>query len=163
MIRVAVGDKIERRVSSGAADTRAFGRRLAGRLGADATLLLYGDLGSGKTVLTQGIGDGLGLAPGTVQSPSYTLINEYEAAGRRLVHIDLYRLESADLPPLGLEELLAGPGLKVVEWAERIDFPLPAAWRLRLRRGDGEDERLLELTPPGDAGVGAKNHGGTRR
>ena len=75
------------------------------------------------------------------------MINEHERGGRRLVHVDLYRLEPSDLPALGLEEILAGHGLKVVEWAERITFPLPGAWRLRLRPGDDPGSRSLELEP----------------
>ena len=138
---------IERHSSSAVEETRALGRALARRLPADATLLLYGDLGSGKTVLTQGIGEALGLDPDAVLSPSYTLINEYDGGKQRLVHIDLYRLEPGDLPALGLEEMLGGPGVKVVEWAERIDFPLPGAWRLRLRPGTGPSDRILELDP----------------
>ena len=138
---------IERHLSSAVEETRALGRALAHRLPADATLLLYGDLGTGKTVLTQGLGEGLGLDPETVLSPSYTLINEYDGGERRLVHVDLYRLEPEDLAALGLEEMLGGPGLKVVEGAERIDFPVPGAWRLRLRPGAGSGDRILELEP----------------
>lgn len=138
---------VERHTSAAVEETLALGRELATRLPADGVLLLYGDLGSGKTVLTQGIGAGLGLDPDGVQSPSYTLINEYGGGDRRLIHVDLYRLEPADLTALGLEEILVGPGLKVVEWAERIDFPLPGAWRLRVRQGERPNDRILELEP----------------
>lgn len=152
----------ERLETTSEEETRSFGRRLTARLPADATLLLYGDLGSGKTVVAQGIGEAIGLAADEVQSPSYTLIHEYRAGGRRLIHIDLYRLEPADLPALGLEELLAGPGLKVVEWAERIDFPVPGAWRLRLERGVAGHRRRLELELP-SGGLEPADNNDTRR
>lgn len=136
-------------------ETRDVGFHLAGRLSADAIVLLRGDLGAGKTVLAQGLATGLGLDPAEVQSPSYTLIREHEADGRRLVHVDLYRLAESDLAALGLEEILAGEGLKVVEWAERIDFPVVGAWRIRISRpGPGED-RVIEIEQPNDNGDGS--------
>ncbi len=138
----------EHLTSLGPEETHQFGRQLAARLPKNGVLLLEGDLGTGKTVLTQGLGEGLGFDPRRIQSPSYTLISEYENGSQRLVHVDLYRLDAADLPALGLEELLAGPGTKVVEWAERLDFPVPGAWRLRLSRGESEDgnARILDIT-----------------
>jgi tRNA threonylcarbamoyladenosine biosynthesis protein TsaE len=118
-------------------DTRDLGTALAAELAPDGVLLLSGDLGTGKTVLAQGIARGLGIAPGEVQSPTFTLIREHRGTGEgggRLVHVDLYRLDPEDVPALGLEELLAGRGVKVVEWAERLPFDVPGARWLRLRR-----------------------------
>lgn len=117
--------------------TRAFGRELAAELAPDGVLLLSGDLGTGKTVLTQGLADGLGIDPREVQSPTFTLIREHEGPGGRLVHVDLYRLEPGETGALGIEELLAGPGIKVVEWAERLPFEVPGAIWLRLSRVPG--------------------------
>ncbi len=127
----------------GADQTRALGAALAAELEPDGVLLLSGDLGSGKTVLVQGLAEGLGMDPKAVQSPSYTLIARYEAGGRRLVHIDLYRLEPEETHALGLEEELAGPGVKAVEWAERIPVPLPSALRLTIRRTGRDEEREI--------------------
>ncbi|HYX25745.1 MAG TPA: tRNA (adenosine(37)-N6)-threonylcarbamoyltransferase complex ATPase subunit type 1 TsaE [Thermoanaerobaculia bacterium] len=115
----------------------------------DGILLLSGELGSGKTVLAQGIGEGLGIDPREVQSPTFTLIREHRGSGGRLVHVDLYRLAPEDTAVLGLDELLAGPGVKVVEWAERLPFAVPGARWLRLRRldddqGGGEAREILE-------------------
>ena len=115
-------------------ETRALGRTLARELAPDGVLLLSGDLGSGKTVLARGIGEGLGIDPREVQSPTFTLIREHEGSGGRLVHVDLYRLEPEQTAALGLEELLAGPGVKVVEWAERLPFAVPGARVMRLAR-----------------------------
>lgn len=115
-------------------ETRDLGRTLARELAPDGVLLLSGDLGSGKTVLARGIGEGLGIDPREVQSPTFTLIREHEGGGGRLVHVDLYRLEPEQTAALGLEELLAGPGVKVIEWAERLPFAVPGARRLLFKR-----------------------------
>jgi tRNA threonylcarbamoyladenosine biosynthesis protein TsaE len=100
--------------------TRELGADLVDRLAPDGVLLLAGDLGAGKTVLTQGIASGLGIDPREVVSPSFTLIREHEGSGGRLVHIDLYRLETGDVSSLALDELLAGrersPRSIVVRW-----------------------------------------------
>jgi tRNA threonylcarbamoyladenosine biosynthesis protein TsaE len=123
------------------AETEAVGEHLGAELYPDGTALLSGELGSGKTVLTRGIARVLGIRSDEVQSPSYTLIREHEGAAGRLVHVDLYRLEPKDAAALGLEELLAGPGVKVIEWAERLPFAVPGAIRLELRRqSDGGRE-----------------------
>ncbi len=122
------------RVTYSEEETRELGRTLARELAPDGVLLLSGDLGSGKTVLARGIGEGLGIDPREVQSPTFTLIREHEARGGRLVHVDLYRLEPEQTAALGLEELLAGPGIKVVEWAERLPFAVPGARVMHLAR-----------------------------
>lgn len=134
--------------SAGADETRAVGEALAAELEPDGILLLSGDLGVGKTVLVQGLARGLGIDPRTVQSPSYTLISRYDQGTRSLVHIDLYRLEPDETFAIGLEEELAGGGVKVVEWAERIPIPVPGALRLSIRRtGRGEEREILEGQP----------------
>ena len=74
-----------------------------------------------------------------MQSPTFTIIREHEGSAGRLVHVDLYRLAPEETAGLGLDELLAGPGVKVVEWAERLAFPVPGARRLKLRRLAGDD------------------------
>ena len=106
-----------------AEETIQLGVKIGERLQTGDLVLLFGDLGSGKTTLTQGIARGLGVAEKEyVRSPSFTLINEYR--GRiPIFHIDLYRIESApQLESLGLEEILFGEGVSVVEWAEKL-FP----------------------------------------
>ena len=122
-------------------DTEALGAALAAELAPDGILLLSGDLGAGKTVLARGVAAGLGLDPREVQSPTFTLIREHRGPRGRLVHVDLYRLDPREAAGLGLEELLAGPGVKVVEWAERLPFAVPGALRLTLlRRAEGGRE-----------------------
>jgi tRNA threonylcarbamoyladenosine biosynthesis protein TsaE len=127
----------------GEEETRALGRELARELAPDGVLLLSGELGTGKTVLARGIGEGLGIDPREVQSPTYTLIREHQGRLGGLVHVDLYRLAPAETAALGLEELLAGPGIKVVEWAERLPFAVPGALKLRLARA-GEHREIVE-------------------
>jgi tRNA threonylcarbamoyladenosine biosynthesis protein TsaE len=127
------------------AETRALGRSLAAELAPDGVLLLSGDLGTGKTVLTQGLAEGLGIDPREVQSPTFTLIREHEGPGGRLVHVDLYRLEPGETGAIGIEELLAGPGIKVVEWAERLPFEVPGAtWLRLLRSAQGREINRLQ-------------------
>ncbi len=129
-------------------ETRALGRRLAEELAPDGVLLLSGDLGAGKTVLAQGVGAGLGLEPGSIQSPSYTLIVRHDGGRVPFVHVDLYRLEPEETYALGLDEELWGAGVKIVEWAERLPAAPAGALRLRIRRGESDEEReILELEP----------------
>lgn len=130
--------------------TRAVGELLAGELEPDGVLLLEGALGAGKTVLVQGLARGLGIDPAEIQSPTFILVREHRGARTSLAHVDLYRLEPADAGALGLEELLAGPGVKAVEWAERLPFPVAAALRLEIRRGESAGERRI-VERSGDA------------
>ncbi len=128
------------------AATRRVGEALAAELAPDGVLLLSGDLGAGKTVLAQGVAEGLGIDPAEVQSPTFTLIREHRGPHGSLLHVDLYRLEPGQVEGLGLEELLAGPGVKVVEWAERLPFPVTGARHLTLRRAGpgGEGREITE-------------------
>jgi tRNA threonylcarbamoyladenosine biosynthesis protein TsaE len=138
------------------AETRELGCALARELAPDGILLLSGELGSGKTVLARGIGEGLGIDSREVQSPTFTIIREHEGSGGRLVHVDLYRLAPEETAGLGLDELLAGPGVKVVEWAERLPFPVPGARRLRLRRltvEEGEEREIAEDSNDDNEGI----------
>lgn len=124
------------------AATRRLGEALAERLVPRGVLLLEGELGSGKTVLAQGVAAGLGIDPRQVQSPTFTLVREHEGARGRLTHIDLYRLEPEEATAMGIDELLAGDGIKVVEWAERLPVPPPDALRLSLRRLPGGEREI---------------------
>src|SRR5206468_5263402 len=107
-------------VTRSEAATRVAGEELAPTLRAGDIVLLVGDLGMGKTVFARGVAAGLGVDPQQVRSPSFTLINRY--AGQLTVyHIDLYRVDCVeDLDELGLDEVLEGDGVAVVEWAERL-------------------------------------------
>ena len=107
-------------------ETQALGEKLGKTLKQGDVIALIGDLGTGKTCLTQGIARGVGIAPDeVVNSPSYILINEYNGT-MPIYHIDLYRLENSDeIAELGLSEYIEGNGICIIEWAERISDTLP--------------------------------------
>jgi tRNA threonylcarbamoyladenosine biosynthesis protein TsaE len=125
------------------AATRAYGRRLAAELAPDGVLLLHGEMGAGKTVLAQGVAAGLGIDPRQVQSPTFTLVHEHQGETAAMIHVDLYRLGPEEVAGLGLEETLARPGVKVIEWAERLPFEVPGARKVMLsRRAKGGREAV---------------------
>lgn len=130
--------------SSSVEETRQLGETLAAELTPDRALLLSGDLGAGKTVLTQGVGRGLGIDPRQIQSPTFTLIRQHEGDAGSLVHVDLYRLGPEEVETIGLEEILFGPRVKVVEWADRLPFAVPDAVWLELRVVSAEKRRIVE-------------------
>src|SRR4029079_5363505 len=114
-------------VSESEEETYAFARRLAESMTLPAHILLYGDLGAGKTTFTRGLAAGFGIEEvDDVSSPTFTLINQYK--GRiRIYHIDLYRVEEGKLDGLGLEDIFDDTEAAViVEWAERLGDVPPA-------------------------------------
>ena len=108
------------------ADTAALGAALADVLPDGSVVALVGTLGAGKTRLVQAIAAASGVDPAVVVSPTFVLVHEYH--GRRTIyHFDAYRLESDDeFLALGPEEYFDGPGLSLVEWADRVARCLPA-------------------------------------
>lgn len=142
---------MRRWISRDVAETEAIGRELAAELVPDGALLLAGELGAGKTALVRGLAAGLGVAPGEVQSPTFTLVREHVGAAARLLHFDLYRLSPEEVAASGFEELLLGPGVKAVEWPERLPFALPGARLLTIAREAGDRRRLELSDAPGAA------------
>ena len=110
-----------------AEETRALGCQLATEIRAPETILLIGDLGSGKTTLAKGIIEGIGAAKGEdVVSPTFSLVHEYEGTPK-VYHIDLYRLDAVpQIETLGLEDLWDDPVVVVIEWGEKFSELLPA-------------------------------------
>ena len=128
-------------------ETIALGEEIARTLPRPAVVLLIGDLGAGKTTLAKGIVKGLGAAaPEDVSSPTYTLIHEFGEKDK-VYHIDLYRFErESEVRALGLDDLLDGNSILLVEWGERF----PALWpadriEIRLVMID-EDVREITVT-----------------
>lgn len=128
-------------------ETRSIGRRLGETLQPPRVVLLTGELGAGKTVLTQAMAAGLQVEdPSLVRSPSFTLINEYPSARGRIYHVDLYRLEGADdFHSIGLEEILEREAVVIIEWGEKLDLPVNDPVRVRILVDPVSDERLLEI------------------
>ena len=147
----AVSDTPLNIVSRSEEETRALGATIGGLLQPGDVVLLHGDLGSGKTTLTQGIAKGLGIDD-YVQSPTFTLVAEHagitsENAQLMLYHLDLYRLTNpAELESFGYEDLVTqSEGVVVVEWPERAGDNLPDEYLLIIIDPMGPGERLLTL------------------
>jgi len=131
-------------------ETLDWAAAFAARLQPGAVLALIGDLGAGKTCFVQGLAEGLQVT-GPVNSPTYTLVNEYE--GRLpLYHMDVYRLnDPEEALDFGLNEYLYGRGVTVIEWADRLGDLLPAtAWQLYFENGDSEFQRRIRIQEAGE-------------
>ena len=138
-----------RTVTTGSEDeTAAVGRALAATLSAGDVLLLYGDLGAGKTAFVRGVAEGLGVSRDEVSSPTFTLIQEYRGGRLPLFHVDLYRIEDPrELDDLGLDEI-AEEGVLAIEWPEKLAGNArltPSRYVVRLTHGEG-DVRTIEIT-----------------
>ena len=131
-------------------ETRAFGRSLAQKLQPGDVLLLWGNLGAGKSEMTRGIAEGLGVS-GPVTSPSFTILNVYDDGRVPLYHFDWYRLESAEeLYEMGMDEYLGGDGVAVVEWPSQCPEAIPETYLSVELKPVGETEREITLTPMGE-------------
>jgi tRNA threonylcarbamoyladenosine biosynthesis protein TsaE len=123
-------------------ETAAVGRDLAAMLTADSIVLLYGDLGSGKTVFVRGLAEGLGVRRDEVTSPTFTLIQEYRGGRLPLVHVDLYRLDDPrEVDELGLEEIGTG-GVLAIEWAGKLPRAIAPAVAVRIEHADGDSRQI---------------------
>jgi tRNA threonylcarbamoyladenosine biosynthesis protein TsaE len=106
--------------------TQALGAQLAEHVAPGTVVALYGELGTGKTHLVKGIAEGLGLDPTAVRSPTFTILHTYDDGDRPLHHFDAYRVQTPDeFVELGFEDYVHGPGLTVIEWADRVEALLP--------------------------------------
>jgi tRNA threonylcarbamoyladenosine biosynthesis protein TsaE len=129
-------------------ETAAVGRGLAAALSAGGVLLLYGDLGAGKTAFVRGLAEGLGVSRDEVSSPTFTLIQEYRGGRLPLFHVDLYRIDDPrEFDELGLDEI-AEAGVLAIEWAEKLDGDARLApvrsIVVRIAHG-GDNERIIEI------------------
>jgi tRNA threonylcarbamoyladenosine biosynthesis protein TsaE len=127
-------------------ETAAVADRLATTLTAGSIVLLFGDLGAGKTAFVRGLAAGLGADADAVSSPTFTLVQEYRGGRLSLTHVDLYRLNDArEVEDLGLEEI-ASEGVLAVEWAEKLPWRPAGAIEVRITIGEGQD-RTIEIAP----------------
>jgi len=132
-------------VSHSSEETLEFGRKLAVLAQPPCLVLMEGELGSGKTVLTKGIVSGLDAAPETeVTSPTFALVHEY-VGERKVYHLDLYRVEGErDLATLGLDEMLDQDATVIVEWGEKLRaYALFPHLEVRLQHRGERERRIL--------------------
>lgn len=139
-------------------DMRALGRALGGALRtavAGALVIgIEGELGAGKTTLVSGVLAGVGVV-GAIRSPTYTLIEPYEAGGLQLYHIDLYRLSGPrEVEALGIRDLLDARAVLLIEWPSRAAGALPTEdLKVSIEyQGGGAQRRLLRAQAHSSAG-----------
>ncbi len=131
-------------VSHSEADTIEIGRALAARLVGGSVVLLFGDLGAGKTAFVRGLVTGAGGDPDAVSSPTFTLVQPY-AGTLTVQHVDLYRIAPGDVDDLGLEELATHTSIVAIEWADRVTREFGTVTRVRIDdKGDSEREITIE-------------------
>lgn len=130
-------------------DTAQISAVVASQVGAEgATILIYGELGAGKTEFVRGLVEAVGGDTSEVSSPTFVLIQEY-LVGRRVSHIDLYRLserEALDFEPQ-ITELTGTSAIVVIEWADRLSRPLKDAIKVRIE-DNGHEERMITVELP---------------
>lgn len=126
-------------------ETIQLGREIGRELTPPALILLFGDLGAGKTTLTKGIASGMGAArEDDVTSPTFTLVHKYDGKSR-VYHVDLYRItDSHDLETLGLEDIFDEAAVVIVEWPDRLsirkDWPVI---RIQLEHVSDDTRRIV--------------------
>jgi tRNA threonylcarbamoyladenosine biosynthesis protein TsaE len=127
-------------------ETQSLAARIAEALTPGTVILLSGDLGAGKTVFVRGLAAGLGIDPGEVSSPTFTLVHEYRGGRLTLFHADLYRLTRTGTEDLGLEEPAVAKGVLAIEWPERLAHAIPGAMKVRMEVA-GESSRRITVEP----------------
>lgn len=137
-------------ITTSAKETRALGARLAASLRPGDVLLLFGDMGAGKSEFTRGIASGLGIA-GPIASPSFTILQVYEDGRIPLYHFDWYRMENVEeLYELGMEEYLGGDGVAVIEWPTRCPEAIPESYLEVVLKPAGENLREISWRSAGN-------------
>ncbi len=132
------------------AETLKFGKKLASLLKRGDTIILTGDLGSGKTKLTEGILSFFGLE-NEISSPTFTIVNEYKKENINIYHFDVYRLsDSSEFYAIGGEEYFEN-GICIIEWGELIEDALPSDYiHIVFEKNDSnENIRILNITSHG--------------
>ncbi|WP_440444589.1 tRNA (adenosine(37)-N6)-threonylcarbamoyltransferase complex ATPase subunit type 1 TsaE [Phascolarctobacterium sp.] len=132
------------------AATEALGK-LLGRHAADGDVFcLTGDLGAGKTLLSRGVAEALGVSSEDVTSPTFAIMNVYQGTELEVRHFDLYRLNRPEeLEDIGFDEYAGGDGVTLIEWAELFSEQLPEEYLQITLRLDGVGRRAV-LEPKGE-------------
>ena len=132
-------------------ELEAVGQRFGEMLDAPAVVLLDGELGAGKTLFVRGMAAGLGADPNEVSSPTFSLVNRYEGGRLPLIHLDLYRLESATAEStarlVGLDDLMLEPGVIAIEWPDRLSGLVLGSPISVSIAYDGADARIVTAMP----------------
>lgn len=132
-------------------ETRALGERMGRAAAAGQVISLTGDLGTGKTVFTQGFAAGLGITE-PVNSPTFTIIQIYEGGRIPLYHFDVYRIgDVEEMEEIGYEDYFYGDGVCLIEWAQLIEPILPDRMTEVLIEKDlekGFDYRKITISDP---------------
>jgi tRNA threonylcarbamoyladenosine biosynthesis protein TsaE len=118
------------------ADTSAAGEALAAELTPGTVVLLFGNLGAGKTAFVRGMAAGLGIDPQEVTSPTFTLVQEYRGGRLPLFHVDLYRLRANEVDDLGLDEMVGEGGVTAIEWPDRLPREFDQVVTVRIEPGE---------------------------
>ena len=126
-------------------ETKELGRKLGKKLKRGDVVCLYGDLGSGKTMMVKGIASVFGINERDITSASFTIIAEYDV-DVPFYHIDLYRVTAGKTAELGLQEYLGGNGISVIEWAERANEEIPENSIKVSLNFTGDNMREIEIT-----------------
>ena len=138
------------RIESGSReDTYELGKRIGEQAKPGMVYTLVGDLGVGKTVLTQGVAAGIGIQ-GIVNSPTFTILQVYEDGRLPFYHFDVYRIgDVSEMDEIGYEDYFYGNGICFIEWADLIEDILPEHYteiRIEKNLTKGIDYRLITMT-----------------
>ena len=132
-------------ISNSPAETEAIARRLAKDLVAGSVLALKGELGSGKTLFTQGLVAGL-ESDAPVTSPTFTIVHEYQGGRLPVYHFDFFRLENRESAlQLGLEDYFFSDGVSVIEWADGFQDLIPEQARWISLEIKSERQRIINV------------------
>lgn len=138
--------------SFSAEETMELGKRLGREARAGEVYTLIGDLGVGKTVLTQGIAEGLGITE-PICSPTFTIVQVYEEGRMPFYHFDVYRIgDVEEMDEIGYEDYFYGEGLTMIEWANLIEEILPShRWEITIQKDleKGFDYRRITIEEVG--------------
>jgi tRNA threonylcarbamoyladenosine biosynthesis protein TsaE len=135
--------------ANGAEDTEQLAQALSLYLDQGALVALDGDLGAGKTTFSKAIARGLGVTD-TVNSPTFTIIKEYQGRLLPFYHMDVYRITELEAEELGFDEYFYGEGVTIVEWASRIEAIMPEERLSIYIENVGPEERSFQIVPSGN-------------